>query len=395
MAVRLFKSKKGIFFTMIAIMIITVLFVTFTPASSTTLKHNIPTVNSRITTADDFVETIKTAYVPKALEVSSYNALSALSVFLRERGTLLFTDFDELNRQFTEVMLNGSIECSPGVHEDIETCVCSFSGCDPTTISLMRGRNFTQRLRDIEAASFSALVINTDFTSTYSDFAVKLFQDNTTGPFLVGVDLTINFSVNAGLAWWNDTVNVTTVFHYDGIEDPLYSVKSEPLLGTRYTNIFNETNITNWNISNTWLLAHERTYNRNSDGRSFLGRFTEVDEDSDCCGMESLINPVVMDDSDVPLTETPYTDWCFFGSRCPTDTAFLWKISCISEPASGSEHIGLSFDTTLTQKYGLALPDGEGRVLRYPYEDPDPFSAQCSDMFQSVCNTPGSPHACT
>ena len=83
MAMKLAKNKKGIFFTMIAILIVTILFVTFAPQSGVTLKYKIPSVTSRVTTANDFVETIKTSYIPMALHASSYNALNSLSIYLR------------------------------------------------------------------------------------------------------------------------------------------------------------------------------------------------------------------------------------------------------------------------------------------------------------------------
>src|SRR3972149_849472 len=92
------SGKKGMFFTIIAVLIISVLFITFVPRQGATLNDRIAFTESRVSTADGFIETLKTSYVPMALRMSSYNALNALSVYLKEReretpGSGLFADY--------------------------------------------------------------------------------------------------------------------------------------------------------------------------------------------------------------------------------------------------------------------------------------------------------------
>lgn len=376
MALRLLHSKKGIFFTLIAILIVSVLFISFSPRHGLAIKGQVPFTESRISAANDFVETVKTSYVPMALRMASYNALNALSEYLKQRNNGLFADYSELNRNFAEVMLNGSIYCEIGgrnEHIPIDECL----GLGRT---FMGNRNFTQRLRDIENSSKATLQIDTNFSRDwYGDYNVVLFQNNETGPFQVGLNITINFSVNAGIAWWNDTRRISTVFSFDGIEDPLYSVKSQSALGVLYTNVFNQTNITSWNITNTFWETEQRRYRYDKEGASFLTRFTESEERSECCGIESLINPFVMAAASVGNIEKPYVDWCFFGTRCPLNQpGALWNISCITDTSPAPEKFyRFALDTYHADSYN---------VTDYVYTLTDPLSAeQCNSLMKAAC----------
>ncbi len=364
------------FFTLIAILIVSVLFITFSPRQGLPLKGQTGFTESRVSTADDLVETVKASYVPMALRMASYNALNALSEYLKQRNSGLFADYDELNRNFAEVMLNGSIYCEIGgqnKHMPIDECIGSGR-------TFMGNRNFTQRLRDIENSSKATLQIETNFSNGwYGDYNVALFQNNETGPFQVGVNITINFSANAGIAWWNDTERISAVFSFDGIEDPLYSVKSQSQLSALYTNVFNQTNITSWNITNAFWEIEQRRYRHEKNGSSFLTRFTESEERSECCGIESLINPFVMTAAGVGNIEKPYVDWCFFGTRCPLNQpGALWNISCITDNSVAPEKFyRFALDTYHSSSYNLT---------DYVYTTTDPLTpAQCNSLMQAAC----------
>jgi hypothetical protein len=378
------RAKKGIFFTIIAVLIMSTLLVAFTPRNASTIKDALPVTQTRVLLADDLVNVIKTAYIPMAVTTSGYNALNALSLYVKARGEL-FADFDELNRNFAEVMLNGTIACEPplgaGEHLDIEECLGL-----PADAVLMRERNLTGRLADIENATLD-VGLPVSFLTTYGDYEIILFQDNASGPFRVGVNLTLNFSLNAGVAWWNSTVNISTLFRFDGIEDPLYSVRSSELLGTQYVNRFNQSNLTVRNITMLFREAEHRRYRYAKEGASFLTRFTMEDVPSECCGIESIINPLIMDDADIGTIERPYVDWCMFGNRCPLDVVgALWNISCITQSAQGSKFYRFSLDSAHLAAYNLTEDDPVDGIP-YFYQLTDPRTPQqCTDLMQDVCS---------
>jgi hypothetical protein len=377
------NGKKGIVFTLLALLIVAIFFVAFKPQSAVTLKEKVPVIESRVLVANDFVKFVKAAYLPSALRTSSYNALNAISQYQKASGSR-FANHAELTSAFAEVMLNGSINCA-GTHRDIEACICiadaAYPGCsdaDPNTPDLMHNRNFTQRQRDVANLSINMLQLWSNFT--YDRYNVVLFQNNETGPFQVGVNATVNFSVNAGVAWWNFTETITTVFSFSGIEDPLYSVESMSQLGTRYTNVFNETNLTSWNLTNTYKEIDWRKYRHNANGSSFLTRFTTADSDSKCCGIESFINPQIMTAPAVSAIEKPFVDWCFFGTRCPLNMpGALFNISCISNNGAADNRFRrFALDTAHITMYNLT---------NFIYtKEPDPLAAQCQNLMQAVCS---------
>lgn len=396
-------SKKGFYFTILGILIVTVLFVAFVPLSGN-LKDKTPSVRSRVTVADDFVETLKTSYVPMALRTSSYNALNGLSE-LAKVNKQLFADSAELQAIFADAMMTGSVACPDGGGiKELETCICDIDpGCaDPNTITFMRGRDFKSRMADIETTAEQHLQLTTEIGDSswqVSDWNVKLYQNSDTGAFQAGVNITLKFAVAGGISRWDDTVEIQEIFSFEGIEDPLYSVKTQqPPIDSLYTNKFRAANLTHWNLTNTWLAINGQNYSYNAKGASFLARFTEADEPSECCGIESLINADAMPLP--PITEgvmdATYSDWCYFGSRCPPDTdGELWYLTCISRQTGKFK--GFAFDTAHLSSYNLSRPDQEGRTLFYQgmYADDPNDDAQCANMMQIICNEAGAPYPCS
>ena len=348
-----FKNKKGIFFTLIAILMVTVFFAALSPRQGDDIRDEIPATQTRMKVTDNFITLLRTAYIPTAMRTSSYNALVAISEYQKSHG-LRFENHSELQRHFAEVMINGSMDC--GTYRSVEQCICN---CTNTNLSYMKNKTLTQRLRDIVDLSNSDLQIRTNFS--YRDYNVSLSQDNDTGPFQVRVNATVNFTSTNGLAWWNFTETYAAVFNVEGIEDPLYSVESRNVTqdGTIYTNRFVETNVTVWNATAVFEQIDQRKYAYNPSGTSVLTRFTVTNESSPCCGVESFINTHVMNNSNVTgKAEKSFVDWCFFGDRCPEDRpnvepAHLYNISCITNASRNAKFYNFRLDVYSISRYNL------------------------------------------
>ena len=207
MAVRMFRNRKGMFFTIVAIMIVTILFVSFSPEYASRTGYEESVLDGRYEVANDFVNTLKTGYIPAAVEASSYHALQALSEEIKNNGA--FRDRDVFNKSFVSMMLTGNI-----------------ASCD-TLNRQDTGKPFIYLLEAIKNASYRHLKLNTTFNygnPNCQDFNVSIYQNNDTGAFLVGVNLTVNFTVQAdNLARWDDSENFSILFSFEGIEDPLYA----------------------------------------------------------------------------------------------------------------------------------------------------------------------------
>ncbi|OIO61840.1 hypothetical protein AUJ83_04080 [Candidatus Woesearchaeota archaeon CG1_02_33_12] len=185
------KNKKGIFFTFMSILLVTALMLAFSSDVYITSKNRLPVVKSRIKTADNYLRSIEGAYLKNALYVSSYSAMESLTSYINQTTGLLMNEA-ELNIKFKEAVLNGTI--------------------DGSSLGNMQGNTFIYRLEEMEEISQNTLHIATNFNKDYENIDIILFQDETTVPWQVAVNLTLDFSVNAEIALWNKTDDVSIIF---------------------------------------------------------------------------------------------------------------------------------------------------------------------------------------
>jgi hypothetical protein len=355
------------FFTAIALMMVTLLVLSVSPQKPLTLAEEIPALQTRANIVNEQAKALVKSYVPQSVYVASYSAFFAISEYMRLRGTY-FTTNEIFDLTFKEVMINGTMCCEdpptacddtilddvkdPSKHTGIDKCI-------DLPIPIMRDRNLSVKIRQIENLSFIALRVTTEFNKNYDNMFVRLFQDNATGPWQVGVNLTINYSVSAGDVMINDTENISVRFNIEGIPDPLYAVGSQSAdedAKTPYSLRINATNITHWNISNLYQQLDWRFYKHDENASSFLMRFYGQDERSPCCGIESLINPITMPKVK-GLRERPYVDWCYYGpgNRCTTEqTGAMWNVTCVTkETDDGTKFYRFAISTYHAAEYNI------------------------------------------
>lgn len=318
------SKKKGIYFTLITLLIISVMIISFASRSYVSLKDDAKVVKSRVQVADNYVKNIGEVYVERALYVSSYWALEALSEYENKTGLFLPSRAD-FNNKFAELMINGSID-----GEQIDLI---------TGRKIMNNNTFYHRLGQIENSSLAAYSIRTNFSRNYQDFNVKIWQSNETGPWKVAVNITASYLVDSGLARWNQTITRQAIFDIKGITDPLYSVKTSG----SYSRKIQEANYGYWNYTNLYEHIDNETYKAEPNGTSFLDRFYNNLTRSGCCGIESLINPNAMGISD---TNISYADWCFYTTNiCPPNSQGLfWKITGLTSSSPPQKFYAFKLD---------------------------------------------------
>ncbi len=368
-------NKKGIFFTSIAILISAVLVLTFGTPASVTTKEQLPLTQAKADLANAQARDLKYNYLPQSLYISTYGALYAMSEYMKAKHSYFLEPYAGANFNTTlkEMVVNGTMCCSlpsspvlctesvadindPSKHIGVDTCLAGLM--DANKLAVIKQNNFTKRLRDMENASFSAFRINTTFKKDYNDMAFWLFQDNSTGPWQIGANISVRYSITAGDVTINSTEIISTTFGIEGIPDPLYAVQSLQVSqdgNTLYTNYFNATNLTNWNLSTFYHEIEWRLYKQEPLGSSFLGRLYGKDEASECCGIESLINPAAMGAVSGDL-EKPYVDWCYYGSndRCTAAlTGALWNVTCVTTEIAGAKFFKYAIDTYHATQYNI------------------------------------------
>ncbi len=366
------SGKKAIFFSAIAILMSAVIITVFATPRTTTTKYQLPLLEARSEAVSSQAKDLRYNYLPQSLYIASYTAFSAFAEYERQRGAYLPTE-EIFNVAMKEAIVNGTICCSlpssskpctdsllndqrdPLKHVSINECLgSSFLSGQP-----MKPRTLSNRLSEMEEASLKAYRINTLFPNNYADMLLTLYQDNETGPWQVRVNLTMNYSVFAGNVMVNSSENITTTFGIEGIQDPLYAVGSKATAedgNTEFTNYFNMTNITNWNISTFYHEIEWRLYKHDGNAPNFLMRFIGQDKPSECCGVESLINPVTMSQV-TGDRERPYVDWCYYGpaDRCSSESfGTLWNVRCVTTSGIGTKFYRFRIDTTHALRYNLS-----------------------------------------
>ncbi len=378
-------NKKGIFFTITAILLSAVILVAFLPTPSSNLQSDELYVTTQIATGNDLVSQITNEYAPAAMRVSGHHALRTISEIEKLRGvTFSQADFEDA---FAELMMNGTLTCPGGAPQTTaEACICSLGGsCDPNT-AFMRDKSLTTLLYLYAAATERSANIETNFTFLTEDIErLTLFQNNETGPFSVGVNATINYTIITAAATWSGDAYITELIPIRGIEDPLYSVQSQALLGTLVTRPISQSAFLRWNITQIYLAIENKTYVHNPNASSFLQRFYGEDQASPCCGIESFINPQELDPRGTTRENKPYLDWCVLGQsdRCPvtpSNPQSVWNISCISQPGEPFEYFTL--DTDHVSRYNITTFEYNGVANN------DPRGSECDAIMQSLCSLP-------
>ncbi|MBI2651962.1 hypothetical protein HYX00_00730 [Candidatus Woesearchaeota archaeon] len=301
---KIIKEKKGIFFTFIAITIIAVFTIVFTPQADVSLQKDTQAIRARINSIDNYVDDLEGRYFETALRAATYKAMLSLIFYINETD-LYLTD---MNSAFYEVMLNGSI-LNPGQgHVPIDSITKKNITENNTLL------NWSNKIIDVAK---DTLNVNTSIT-------ILNVTVNQTKPWSIDSTLRINFSVKSNVAEWKKNATITTTISIEGFYDPYYLVNTNGL----YTNQIKESSVSfnQWNLSKVREHLRNGTYVywQNSDAPSFLMRFTNTISPSRCCGIESLVNPNKIT---TPDQIDSYADYILWDPLITTPCSQLYNIT--------------------------------------------------------------------
>lgn len=285
-------NKKGIFFTFIAITLMVVFVLVFTPQADVSLRKDTQSVRIRLNTLNSYVDDFENGYLETILRATTHKTILSLVFYMNSTGAYL----PNLNAAFSEVSINGTINKVP-----IDTI---------TGKKIMDNNTLTNWTNKIIKAAQDTLNANT----TIKINSVSVYQTN---PWNIDAKLDVNFTVVSNAAVWKKKSTVITTISIEGIHDPYYLVNTNK----RYTNQIKKSsvNFNEWNLSRVREHLRNGTYVhwQSSGAPSFLMRFTNTISNSSCCGIESLVNPNKITPSD--RTER-YVDYLFwnqsFAGKC-------------------------------------------------------------------------------
>ncbi len=276
-------NKKGIFFTLITIIILTLFATTY---STYTLFQDREPINSRIQTLNNFVASVEQD-LPRQTYISGYRAILLFNKYIVETGTYISDPQASLYELFFNATLNG-------VPQDL-MIDATFS-------------NLESFLQD------NAAKINANLT--LQNPTITISQDD---PWNLKVTLTTTLTIQdkSGLATWNKTSITYSYIPIKNFDDPIYSVNTAGKVLLK----INQTPYTNFVVGGDYsnLADHFRNsfYKTSTSGPSFLMRL-EGNLSSDPNGIESLVNPQTLANAGISAKYKSVVDYIYFSTDNPT-----------------------------------------------------------------------------
>lgn len=279
-------NKKAFFFTSISILLISILMIGFRTSSTDLDIQRLPIIENRIVSVNEYVRELDYDYIPKAILVSSRNALRYYSEFVIERES--FDDKNTMEQNLFTLMLNGTIK-----------------GNQRNPYSLINLLNNVTEM--INHSKNVETIIN------YGNFShFDVYQDNSTGPWKIAFNYSLNYTVISDIANWTISNKDYSIYvHIDNLPDPYLSINS---------NRDFERNITR-NVNLTWDYNRFESYIENpiyvwsNISPNFLSRLYNSTEPAVNTGIHTIITPIEGLSSN-DYKEKSFIDFCYYSDEC-------------------------------------------------------------------------------
>ena len=281
------SKKRGIFYTLAAISLTVVIFVTYAAYTTQRLSEKMDAIETRVETVNFFIKDVEKD-LSKGAFIAGSRALLSFNQFIVSNGTYI----SNANEKFKEAFINGTLENKP--------------------LTLMTGSTFTNWGNRISA---EASKVDIKF-----NFDIKGVSITQADQWSVYVDLNLSLDIrdNKNTSYWLRDRSLTTRISIIGLEDPLYVINSNG----RVTNTIVKANITDFvvgnDVSNLVTHANKSYYIEHNDSPSFLMRL-EGNLNSSKIGIESLVNLEKFKQQGLTLKDRSIVDYIYFGTQSTTN----------------------------------------------------------------------------
>ena len=299
-------GKKGIFLTFISIAIIAAIIIIFTPADIS-LEEDI-SIRTRVSNVNNYVLDLENVYFDRTLQSSGIKTVLALIRYMTEETIRTGSEvyLSDFQADFTEVLLDGKIG---GTFIDD---IIDPLGLEP---DIIKGNTFNDWLTYIDTSADSAYNVD-------SNFIVNSITVTQTRPWFLDVEADITFSVTSETASWNKNVIINSEINIENFNDPYYLVKTSGSYANKIrksATLFNE-----WDVSRVADFIRDGMYTHfeGSNAPNFIGKFTNDLTGSNCCGIESFVNP---NNPAVSTLNVGYEDYEYWSTTpdCDADPPYL------------------------------------------------------------------------
>lgn len=262
-------NKKGIVFTFISVVLVSILIIAFLINIDNRSKNNIQVTNVKTETLNSFVKSLNSSFIPDALKVSSNQAMISLLDYESNESIYI----QDLSDYFKEVLETGNYngEKQDGMfRENLD-------------YRLNPALNEIKLLAQEQGAFFDYSPI--DYNS------IKIFQRD---PWHIIVSLKFSYTLRDAkneLIWDIKNREIYSVLNVENYRDPLYLLEPEMgKLSLRITKTpYTQREFHDINKFNDHIIKGYFAYN--SGAPSFIKRL-KGDFSKDNNGIESLLDPV-------------------------------------------------------------------------------------------------------
>ncbi|MGV8168923.1 MAG: hypothetical protein ACP5N3_02600 [Candidatus Nanoarchaeia archaeon] len=278
-------SKKGIIFTILAVLISAIVVTSFFAYKNLPLDQGVDNTKIRIQSINKYNQ-----------QAGSY--INAVSRNAGEK-TLNFT-IDQMisHNQFLGNYTKEFISCL-----NTGTMTAPWAG---TPIACPSDANLVKRVSDFEDFSNNALNINSDITIN----SIKLEEYS---PWRLQVIVNYTIKITDSYASWNETVISRSFINIEGYRDPTYYIMSSgsPQYSLRYNMTVNSSYISGWveQTSTLHMLTVNQLYFQWEEAPSFLSRLNNQTTPSASYGIVSIVSPDHINESMGTRSSLDYEFW--------------------------------------------------------------------------------------
>ncbi len=275
--------KKGIFLTLITIIILTLFAATYT---TYTLFEDRSPINNRITTLNSFVASVEQD-IPRQTYISGYRAIFLFNKQITDTG-IYISNIDTL---LNEIFFSGTLN---GIHQDL---------MDDATFS------------EIESfLSTNAEKINANLT--LQNPTISISQDD---PWNIKITLntTLIIKDKGNLASWNKTSSIVSLIPITNFDDPIYSANTQGKVLNRINQTPYQTFVTGADYTNLQTHFQNSLYKTSTSAPNFIMRL-QGNLSASPTGIESLVNPQKLADVGISAKYKSVVDYIYFSTSDPS-----------------------------------------------------------------------------
>ena len=277
------KSKKAQLFSILAILVLSLMFVSFELYS---FIHKRDVIKTRISTMDSFLYSIEQNLV-RQMYISGFRIL-----FLAENHITSTGNYINVDNFFDEAFFNGTVN---GASDDI-----------------LIGVTYDDLINSINQ---KANKINVEISLTNS--VINITQED---PWHVKFSMVSNFVMQdkGGLTRWDKNQTISAFIPVASFQDPIYTINSYAKISRKIVQTPYEGNyVDGGDVSNLYSHVSNGYYSENINAPSFLKKL-EGDSSADQNGIESFVNILEFSNQGISVSEKSCIDYIYFSSINPS-----------------------------------------------------------------------------